>query len=284
MNGSVAEIDAPGEQAPKQRRADRQGEDLRRAPAVAATAPSERKHQRNRAGRHKDGAEHVELVRTIMARQPPEHVVGQQKGERRERHVDPEDPRPVQLLGDEAAEQRSAHHRDDEGRRGIGLVARALARRSDVADDGLHQGHQAAAAEPLQRARADQRQHGRRQRAGDRAQRENADGDEQHGAPPVDVGELAVERRHRGAAQQVGGHHPGHVVDVAEARRDGRQRGRDHDLVERRQHHGEEDADHDAPRRSVVERRIVRQRRRRSRIAHQRGLAPSRGGEGAKVL
>ncbi len=171
------------------------------------------------------------------------------------------------------------HGGDDEGGRRVGLVARAVARRGHVADDGLRERHQPAAAEPLQRAGEDQHQHGGRQRAGDRARRIDADRDQHHGAPAVDVGELAEQRRRGGGAEQVRGHHPGHVVDVAEVGGDGRQRGRDHHRVERRQHHGEQDAENDPPRRGVVE--IGRNRRRwrkRCGIAHDKGPGAGPGG------
>jgi hypothetical protein len=69
----------------------------------------------------------------------------------------------------------------------------------------------------------------------------------------VDVGELAVERRRRSRAQEIGGHHPRHVVDVAEARGNGRERGRNHHLVERREQHGEEHADDDATGGGMIE-------------------------------
>ena len=104
-------------------------------------------------------------------------------------------------------------HRGDQA-----LVARALLGRHDVGDDGLGQRDQAAAADALQAAGQDQRQHRGGQGAGDRAQHEQRDAGQQHGAAAVDVAELAVERRHRGRAQQVGGHHPGQLVEIAAAR------------------------------------------------------------------
>ena len=64
-------------------------------------------------------------------------------------------------------------------------------------------------------------------------------------APAVDVAELAVERRHRGGGEQVGGDDPGQVLDVAELAADGRQRGRDDGLVERRQEHRQHQAEDD---------------------------------------
>ena len=74
---------------------------------------------------------------------------------------------------------------------------------------------------------------------------EQADGDQHHHAPAVDVGQLAVERRHRGAGEQVGGHHPGQIAEIAEMAADGRQRGRHDGLVERAEEHRQHDAEHD---------------------------------------
>ena len=46
------------------------------------------------------GAEHVELVAAVVARDALEIDVGEQRRAEAERHVDPEDQRPVQMLGD----------------------------------------------------------------------------------------------------------------------------------------------------------------------------------------
>ena len=97
------------------------------------------------------------------------------KASKAERQVDPEDQRPVQMLGEHAAEHRAGDRGGGEHRAEIALVAPALARRDGVADDGLRQRDQSAAAEALQRARRDQRRHGGRERAGDRADNEDRD-------------------------------------------------------------------------------------------------------------
>ncbi len=81
--------------------------------------------------------------------------------------------------------------------------------------------------------------------AGNRPDDEDRDADQEDGAPAVDVGELAEQRRHRGGAQQVGGDDPGQALDVAEMDADGRQRRRDDRLLERAQEHGEHDPDDD---------------------------------------
>ncbi len=126
------------------------------------------------------------------------------------------------MLGEQPAEHRPADRSNGEYRADVTLVAAALAWANDVGDDGLRQRHQAAAAHALQRAAKDQRSHARRQRAGERAHHEKADGREHHDAAAVNVGELAVERRHRGAGQEISGDHPGDVVEPAEVDADGR--------------------------------------------------------------
>ena len=194
-----------------------------------------------------------------------------------ERQVDPEDQRPVELLGEEAAEHRAADRGHREHRADIALVAAALARRDDVGDDGLRQRHQAAAAEALQRAAEHQGGHRRRQRAGDRAGDEQADRDHHHDAAAVDVGELAVERRHRGAGEQVGRHHPRQFAEIAEMHADGRQRGGDDGLVERAEEHRQHDADDDGAdlgvrQRLVLERLVLRGRMRAVRAAVRRRM------------
>ena len=77
----------------------------------------------------------------------------QDQAQDRDRHVDPEDPAPVEIGGDEAAEQRP-DHRPDQGRHGqpghgphqLGLGHRA---QQDQAPDRDHHG----AAQPLEHAR-----------------------------------------------------------------------------------------------------------------------------------
>ena len=165
---------------------------------IARAAPGQRQHQRDRGHHHQSGADEVELVAAVVARQALQLHVRQKRRRRRQRHVDPEYHRPVQMLGDESAEHRPAAAGDDPDRAGIGLVVAALARRHRVGDDRLGERHDAAAADALQAAAEDQHQHARRHRARRRARHEHADRDQHHAAPAVDVAELAVERRDRG--------------------------------------------------------------------------------------
>ncbi len=104
---------------------------------------------------------------------------------------------------------------------------------------------QAAAADALQGAGQDEDEHGRRQRAGDGSGDEDRNADQHGDAPAVGIADLAVERRHGGGGQKIDRHDPGQVLQVAELAADGRQCRRDDGLVERRQEHGEQDAEDD---------------------------------------
>ena len=149
------------------------------------------------------------------------------------------------MLGQYAAEHRTAEARRHPDAPHIGLVAAALTRRGRVAENGLRQGENAAAADPLQAAGEDERDHVGRNGAGGGAGDENPDAREHHGAPPVDVAELPVERRDHGGGQQIGRDHPRQQFKIAEIAPDGRQRGGDDGLVERGQEHRQHETEHD---------------------------------------
>ena len=208
-------------------------------------APAQRQEEEHGGERHQHRPQHVEAVRPLMAGKLAERAPGHPQGHGTQRQVDPEDHRPVQVLGEEAAQHRPGDARQHEHAGEIALVAGPLLGRHDVGDDGLRQRDQPAAAQPLQRTGADQRQHRGGESAGGRAQDEDADADQQDLAPAVDVAELAVERCHRGGAEEIGRHHPGQVRQVAELAPDGGQGGGDDGLVEGGQEHGEHDADDD---------------------------------------
>src|SRR5436189_45198 len=80
-------------------------------------------------------------------------------GEAADGEVDVEDPAPGEVVDEEAADQRPDHGRDPEDAAEVALVAAALARRDDVADDRDRRHHQASAAEPLEAAERDQLRH-----------------------------------------------------------------------------------------------------------------------------
>ena len=245
ISGSWRASQPPAEGEPEQERQPDQPRDLRRRPGVARAAPGQRQQQGHRRAGDQHRAENVELVRPLMARQPLQRRVRHPVGGEPQRQVDPEDHRPVQRLGDHAAEHRPEQRRGHEDGGDIDLVFAALLGRHHVGDDGLRQRDQPAAAEPLDEARQHEQPERRRERAGDRADDEDDDAREQRHPPPMDVGELAVERRHGGGGEQIGRHHPGQMRHVAELAPDRRHGGGDDGLVQRRQEHGEHDAEDD---------------------------------------
>ena len=77
-------------------------------------------------------------------------------GDDADRHVDEKDPAPGRIVGDEAAERRPEHRRDDGGDRGDAEGGAALFRREGIEDDRLLVGLQAAAEEALQQPEDDE--------------------------------------------------------------------------------------------------------------------------------
>ena len=180
----------------------------RRQPGQPVAAPGQDQHEHDGRGHQQQAAGPVDLAQPVIDRQPGH--LGQQQCQRgnRERDVDPEDHRPVQVVGEEAADNRPEQAGEQPDTTEIGLVLTALAGADHVRDHRLDHRHDAAAAEPLQAAGEDQDRHVRRQRADHRADDEQAERRDDHGAAAIDVAERAEHRRHRGRGQQIGGDHP----------------------------------------------------------------------------
>ncbi len=132
----------------------------------------------------------------------------------------------------------------------------ALAGRHDVADRRLGGDHQAAAAEPLDRPEGDELRHALREPAEHGPDEEDHERSLQHDLAPVEVAELAVERRHDRHREQVRGDDPRQVLEAAELADDRRQRGRHDRLVERRQQHHEHQPADDEEHRPAVGRPV----------------------------
>ena len=164
-------------------------------------------------------------------------------GDDADRHVHVEDPAPREAGDEEAAEQRARDRCDREDRADEAHVPASLARRDDVGDDRLRADHEAAGADPLQRAEADQLGHRLREPREHRAGEEDQDRDEEDGLAPVHVAELAVDRSRDRRGEQVRGDDPGEVVEPAEVADDGRQRDRHDRLIERGEEHAEHQRD-----------------------------------------
>ena len=127
------------------------------------------------------------------------------------------------------------------------MIAAALARRNGFADQRLRQRHQPAATESLQHARRGQPVDGRRQGAEHGAGHENHERHEHHAPAAERIAEAPVDRSGDGVGDQIGHHHPGHPLDTAEARGDGRQRGGDDGLIRHRHKHRQHDRRKDRP-------------------------------------
>jgi len=185
----------------RDRRADHRHDD-RRQPKIAVAAPGQHQHDHDRGSHQQHAAEPVDLAAAVEDRDLA-HLG--QKGCQRyqsDRKIDPEDHRPVQVLGEHAAEDRTADSRRHPDAAEIGLVLAPLARAHYVGNHGLHDRHDAAAAEPLQAARQYQNRDVGRQRAQYRTRDEQAHRRDDHDAAAVDVAERAEHRRHRGRGQE----------------------------------------------------------------------------------
>ena len=163
------------EQPPEHNGAGEQANDPPRAPRIIRAAPGQRQHQRERGADHQTGADHVELVRPIVARQCPQRALGHDQRDRAERQIDPENQRPMQMIGQHSAQHRTENAGAHEHDRGAALHHRTFARRQQIGDDSLRDRQQAAAADALQTTRENQHPDILRQRTGDRTGDENAD-------------------------------------------------------------------------------------------------------------
>ncbi len=193
-----------------------------RRPRQPHAAHVQRQHERHAREHDQDRADKIEPVRALIARQAPQQHGGDRQRREPHRDIDPEDDRPVQMFGEEAAEQRPEAARGRIGDGEVGVVLAALLRCDQVAEH--HHAHrgQAAAAESVQRTPEDQHAHVRRQRADQRARHVDQERDAQREPAAMDVGDLAVERDAGGRGEQVGGDQPRQAVDVAEVAPDGR--------------------------------------------------------------
>ncbi len=147
--------------------------------------------------------------------------------DRADRQGDGKHPPPGQVVHEEPADQRAddARHPEDGAERA--LVLASLARRDDVADDGLGQHEQAAAADALHGAERDQLGHVAGQPGQRGADQEDDDRGHEQVLAAVLVAELAPDLSGRRGGEED----------------DGGQRGGDDRLVQRGQQHGQHQRD-----------------------------------------
>ena len=104
----------------------------------------------------------------------------------------------------------------------------------------------------------DQNPHGRCERARERPENENADGQQHDGAPAVNIGKLAEQRRRRRRGQKIRRDDPRQVVNIFQAPADRGQCRRDDCLLERGDEHRHHDTGDDGVNGGMIERRQSR--------------------------
>ena len=222
------------------------GEGDRRRPAPQPTLLGD-DEQRNEPDDQRRGAHPVDAVVAPLMVNVQGAVDDDQRDEP-DRDVDVEDPAPpgdaedALLTGEEAADDRTEHARRGEDGHEVALVTGPFARRDQVADDRQRQREQAAGTEPLKGAERGQHVHALRQATQRRADDEDRDRDHEQRLAPVDVGQLAVQRRRDRRRDQERGGDPGLGRQAVEVVADRADRGGHDHLVER----GEEHAEHQA--------------------------------------
>jgi hypothetical protein len=186
---------------------------------------AQRRSEQNRAGI----IDRVAAPRRARRQHGGDHHHRQNAG----RQIDEKNPAPAQLIDEKAADQRADDGRDAEHRAEKTLVTAALARRNEVADHGDGNDDEAAAAYAFERAKGDQLHHVLREAAQRGAHEKHRDRHLQHDLAAIEVAEFSIERARDRAGEQIGRDHPGEITQAAEIADHGRQRGRDHGLVER---------------------------------------------------
>ena len=147
--------------------------------------------------------------------------------ENADRHVDPENPAPMEIGGDEAAERRTRDRADQRGHGEIGHRVDEIALRRGAQQHEPPDRHHHRAAQPLEHARGDQRRERRRGAAQDRAEGEDDDRAAEHRARAEAVGDPAGGGNEHRERQHVGGQRE--LEDdrvLMQVERDRRQRGR----------------------------------------------------------
>ncbi len=221
-------------------RGDEQPDDGHGAPRVLVAAPGERQDHAGRA----EGDQGDAAVVDERAGVRPYRGNGSRRDDEdddRDRNIDVERPAPAQVVGEQAAQRGPDDRGDAEDGAQRTLVAPAIPQRDDVGDQRHRGHHQPAAADPLDRPRADQHHHVLRDAAEHRAADEDEHADLEDRLAAEQVAELAGQHRGDRLGQQVGRDDPGHVPGAAEIRDDGRQCRRDDRLVQSGEQQAEQD-------------------------------------------
>ena len=176
-----------------------------------------------------------------------EYRADHQQREQAERQIDIEDPAPGGVLHQKTADQRADHRREAKNAAEQPLIATTIGGWDDVGDRRHADHHQAAAAEPLQAAHQHQLGHVLRQPAEGGADEKQPNRHLQHDFATEQIAEFTVQRHRDGGAEDIGGDHPGKLVQPAQFADNRRQRGGDNGLIQRReQHHQQQCAEQQA--------------------------------------
>jgi hypothetical protein len=236
------------EQRQRDRRDDREPDDLHRPPRVLAAAPRGDQHERGNRHGQQAGAEPVDAVFAASLGQ----VQGRdqhEQGDAAERQIHVERPPPAEVISDEAAGKRAGDHGQRHDSRHDALVPAAFPGRYQVADDRHHVDDEAAGAETLDRPEGDQLDHavaGAAEQAGSgraaerRADEEDDDRGQEDRLAAEQVAHLAPDRGGDGGAEHVRGDDPGQVGEAAEFADDAGHGRTDDEVVQHRQHHGQQ--------------------------------------------
>ena len=211
--------------AAEQRGRDReQRERLRRSPAGVQRVDERVDEQREARG-DRDRPERVEPPYLALAAALVEQARREQRGDDRDRDVDPEDPLPAEVLGQHAAEQHArraarARHRAPDAQRLVALGAL----REHVRDHRQRGRREDRGAEALHRAPDDQLRLARREAAEQRGDREQHETTHEQAPAAEQVGHSPAEQQEAAERQRVRVRDPGEVlrreVQVLADRRD----------------------------------------------------------------
>ena len=193
----------------------------------------------------KDEALDVQRRHVLLAHIGDE-VGGEDHAKHADRDVDPEDPAPRGIGGDEAAE-RGPDHRSEQGRDGEPGQSRDQFRLGHGAqDDEPAHRHHHGASHALQDAVEDELGQRLGKAAQRRAQGKDDDRRAEHGARPEAIGDPAAQWDEHGERQEIGRERELERDGVlAHVRRDGRERGRDHRRVHGLHEQGDGDDERD---------------------------------------
>ncbi len=150
-----------------------------------------------------------------MAAQPGrifDHLRGEEEREQTDGHIDEEDPAPVVVVGNPAAEGGTNGGCDHNGHAVHRKRQTTFLGREGVGENGLLAGTHAAAARALQDAEENQQRQGRRQSAQDRRNGEQGNAGHVETLASDDRSEPARHGQHDRVGNQVAGEHPGGFV------------------------------------------------------------------------